>query len=45
MRIGTLWVDTALQLSERDLRIMERIARTQEKLTVLRPPVEIKQLA
>jgi DSF synthase len=45
MRIGTLWVDTALQLSERDLRIMERIARTQEKLTVLRPPVEVKQLA
>ena len=30
-----VWVDAALQLSERDLRVMERIARTQEKLTIL----------
>lgn len=45
MRIGTLWVDTALQLNERDLRVMERIAQAQEKLTVLRPPAKVKQLA
>ena len=45
LRIVTIWVDTALQLSERDLRVMERIARSQEKLTVLRPSVEEKQLA
>ena len=45
MRIGTIWVDAALQLTERDLRIMERIARSQEKLTVLRPSAAVKQLA
>ncbi|MHB8624430.1 MAG: crotonase/enoyl-CoA hydratase family protein [Sulfuricaulis sp.] len=45
MSIGTIWVDAALRLNERDLRIMERIARTQEKLLVLRPPVVAKQIA
>jgi len=45
MRIGTIWVDAALQLTERDLRIMERIARSQEKLSVLRPSAVVKQLA
>lgn len=45
VHIGTMWVDAALQLGERDLRIMERIARTQEKLADLRPPVVVKQLA
>jgi len=45
MRIGSIWVDAALQLTERDLRIMERIARSQEKLTVLRPTAIVKQLA
>lgn len=45
MRIATIWVDAALQLSERDLRVMERIASTQEKLVVLRPSAEVKQLA
>ena len=45
MHIGKIWVDTALQLGERDLRIMERIARTQEKFRVLRPPMLVKQLA
>jgi len=45
MRIGAIWVDAALRLSERDLRIMERIARSQEKLAVLRPSAVVKQLA
>lgn len=45
MRIGRIWVDAALRLTERDLRIMERIARSQEKLAVLRPSASVKQLA
>ncbi|MDH3513589.1 MAG: crotonase/enoyl-CoA hydratase family protein [Gammaproteobacteria bacterium] len=45
MRIADIWVDAALQLSERDLRIMERIAKTQEKLAVLRPSAVVQQLA
>jgi len=45
MSIGRIWVDAALRLTERDLRIMERIARSQEKLTVLRPPAVVRQLA
>ncbi len=45
MRIGTIWVDAALQLTERDLRIMERIARSQEKLAILCPTAAVKQLA
>jgi DSF synthase len=45
MHIGRIWVETALQLGEQDMRIMERIARTQEKFKVLRPPTLVKQLA
>jgi len=45
MRIVTIWVDAALQLNERDMRVMERIARTQEKLAVVHPFAEEKQLA
>lgn len=45
LRIVTIWVDAALQLNERDLRVMERIARAQEKLTVMRPTAVVKQLA
>jgi DSF synthase len=45
LEITKLWLDTALRLSERDLRIMERFAQSQEKLVVLRPPAEVKQLA
>jgi len=45
MSIVTIWVDAALQLNERDLRVMERIARTQEKLAVIHPFAEEKQLA
>lgn len=45
MRIGTLWVDTALQLTEKDMRIMERIAQAQEKFTVVQPLAEVKQFA
>jgi DSF synthase len=45
MRIVTIWVDTALQMSERDLRVMERLAQSQEKLVVFKPPTEVKQLA
>jgi len=32
MNVATLWVDTALQLREKDLRIMERLARSQDRL-------------
>jgi len=38
--ITTLWVDTALQLQERDLRIMERLAKSQDKLVKLTPMEE-----
>lgn len=44
-QIAKIWVDTALQLGERDLRVMERLAQSQEKLVVLRPRTEVKQLA
>lgn len=33
MRIASLWVDAALQLKEKDLRTMERLARSQSRLT------------
>lgn len=45
LQVAKLWLDTASRLSERDLRIMERLAQSQEKLVVLYPPAEIKQLA
>ncbi len=45
MSIVTIWVDAALQLGERDLRVMERIAHSQEKLAILHPSDELKQLA
>ncbi len=45
MRIVTIWVDAAMQLNERDLRVMERIAKTQEKLAILRPSPAEQQLA
>lgn len=45
MKISKLWMDTALQLGERDLRVMERFAQSQEKLVVFKPPAEVKQLA
>ncbi len=45
LQIAKVWLDAAMRLSERDLRIMERFAQSQEKLVVLRPPAEVKQLA
>ena len=45
MHVATVWVDTALQMSERDLRVMERLAQSQEKLVVFKPPAQAKQLA
>jgi len=45
MHIAAVWVDTALQMNERDLRVMERLAQSQEKLVVLKPPAQTKQLA
>jgi DSF synthase len=30
--ITTVWVDSALKLSERDLKVMDRFVRSQEKL-------------
>lgn len=34
MDITTIWADAALQLSERDIKVMERLVRSQEKLFV-----------
>jgi len=45
MQIAKVWLDAAMRLSERDLRVMERIAQSQEKLVILRPAAEVKQLA
>lgn len=45
MQITKIWLDTAMRLTERDLRIMERFAQSQEKLVALRPLAEVKQLA
>jgi DSF synthase len=45
LEAAKVWLDAAMLLSERDLRVMERIAQSQEKLVVSRPPAEIKQLA
>ncbi len=44
-QVAKIWVDTALQLDERDLRVMERLAQSQEKLVILKPRAEAKQLA
>jgi DSF synthase len=41
--ITTLWVDAALQLHEKDLRIMERLARSQDKLMKLGPVGERRE--
>lgn len=32
LQVGELWVNTALNLSEKDLKLMERLARSQESL-------------
>lgn len=32
LQVTDLWVDTALQLGERELRVMERLARSQDRL-------------
>jgi DSF synthase len=45
LQVAKVWLDTAMRLSERDLRVMERIAQSQEKLVVFQPPAEVKQLA
>lgn len=45
LQIAKVWLDAAMRLSERDLRVMERIAQSQEKLVILRPPAKVKQLA
>lgn len=45
LQVAYTWLDAAMQLGERDLRIMERIAQSQEKLVSMYPAVEIKQLA
>ena len=45
LQVAKVWLDAALRLSERDLRVMERIAQSQEKLVVFQPPAEVKQLA
>ena len=45
LQIAKVWLDAAMRLSERDLRVMERLAQSQDKLVVLRPVTEVKQLA
>ena len=45
LQVAKVWLDAAMRLSERDLRVMERIAQSQEKLVVFQPPAEVKQLA
>ena len=45
LQVAKIWLDAAMRLSERDLRVMERIAQSQEKLVVFQPPAEVKQLA
>lgn len=45
LQIARLWLDTSLRLNQRDLRVMERFAQSQEKLVVFRSPSEVKQLA
>lgn len=45
LQVAKVWLDTAMRLKERDLRVMERIAQSQEKLVVFQPPAEVKQLA
>ena len=42
MDITTVWVDAALKLSERDLKVMDRFVRAQEKLFIAQPS-EIRQ--
>jgi DSF synthase len=37
--ITTVWVDAALKLNEKDLKVMDRFVRSQEKL-FLQPPVQ-----
>ena len=31
MRVSTIWVDAVLQLTSRDIRIMQRLAKAQQK--------------
>jgi DSF synthase len=45
LQVAKVWLDAAMRLSERDLRVMERIAQSQEKLVVFQRPAEVKQLA
>lgn len=45
LEVANVWLDAAMRLGERDLRIMERIAQSQEKLVVFQPPAEVKQFA
>lgn len=45
LQVARVWLDAAVRLSERDLRIMERIAQSQEKLVAFQSAAEVKQLA
>lgn len=45
LQITKIWLDAAMHLTERDLRVMERLAQSQEKLVVLYPSADVKQLA
>ena len=43
--ITTIWVDAALKLSERDLKVMDRFVRSQEKLFAQQSEVRNQQIA
>lgn len=45
LEIAKIWLEAALRLNERDLRIMERLAQSQEKVVTIHPPEAVKQLA
>ncbi len=45
LQVANIWLDAAMRLGERELRIMERIAQSQEKMVPMRLPAEVKQLA
>jgi len=43
--ITTIWVDAALKLNERDLKVMDRFVRSQEKLFLQQPGEQQKSIA
>jgi DSF synthase len=40
-QIAMVWVDAALRLKERDLKIMDRLVRSQNKVTQQQPMAQV----